>query len=296
MANSVASDYNRWVGNVGGRDNQDRSATDGHRQEMTIVKHTLFTLAAMRRPATRSAWLVAFAAFQCGASLVLAGGKLPAPSNQHPEAAERAVTQLRAKRDELADRLQTAEQKLQDAANRLGLSSDPRIVALTDGIQKATARAKALQTAFKQISPGAFNTLAEMVEHDRLTDQRKAMAHEAKQLEAQSQAATQERRDLIRQLVRRDPQGAALADAWETVRVQLEAANRDFSQAQARQLQVEAGRRPGRETGQAGPATTRGPPLRRPAGRRCGGAAGRVSRSAIPRPACGSWASGFFRG
>lgn len=150
--------------------------------------HPFFNCTTATRLAKCFPWLAAFALHLCDTFPSAADGKPPA-SNQGRETAERAVTQLRAKCDDLTARLQATERELQGVAERLGLPSDPRIVALIDRIQKATARAKTLQATFKKINPGTFNTLAEMEEHDRLMDQHKAMAYQAKQLEAERQVA-----------------------------------------------------------------------------------------------------------
>ncbi len=142
-------------------------------------------------------------------------------SNQRCEAAQRAMDDWRAKRDALAARLKALEAELTQIA---APSPDAASGTLAD-------RLKTLEAAFKKLDPASFTNLEQFTRYDQLADDRAA-------LQTALQSAEWERLELIRKLVRRTPRGAAQADEWEALNVQVIAAANEATLAQIRRDNV----------------------------------------------------------
>lgn len=162
------------------------------------------------------------------ASLPPAYGPVIAASNQRRDSAMQALAEWKAKRDDLLARQRAAEKEIRALADRLGAAADPKARALAERLAAAETRVRAVDAAIKAGKAAAHRSIPNLLEHDRLVDER---------VELKRTIATVEREHLARlaTLVRTDePRGRALAGDWESLEAQAIAAGNEAVLAQAR--------------------------------------------------------------
>jgi hypothetical protein len=196
---------------------------------------------------------------------------IKAASERRREAAQQSLAEWRAKHEELTGRLKTLENELDSLAAQ---SPDEESATLA-------GRVREIEATLRGSDPNSFTGTAQFAQYDRLADERTALKSD---LEKSQQA----RREQVRRVARRTPQGAALADQWESLYVQAIAAKNEAAAAQARRDTV--------VRSEANLIRALTPPAEetccRPRMRPSGW---RGSATARPRTACGSWASGSSR-